>query len=51
MCWAQAAPVWSSRANEHIEVIARNLTFEVSSNQVAVQLQFMNAVNVQTVCR
>jgi hypothetical protein len=35
-----------SRANEHIEVIARNLTFEVLSNQVAVELSVVNANNV-----
>jgi hypothetical protein len=37
---------WSSKVNGHLEVLARNLTFEVSSNQVAAQLLVLTANNV-----
>jgi hypothetical protein len=37
---------WSSRASGHLEVLARNLTFSVSSNQAAGQLPVAIASNV-----
>jgi hypothetical protein len=37
---------WSSSASGDIEVLSRNLTFKVSSNQVAVQLSAVTVSNV-----
>jgi hypothetical protein len=37
---------WSSRASGHPEVVTRNLTFCVSSNQIAAKLLVVAASNV-----
>jgi hypothetical protein len=37
---------WSSRVSANLEMIARNLTFEVSSNQITVKLLVVAASNV-----
>jgi hypothetical protein len=47
--WLSPSRMWPLKASEQIEVTARGQTFEVSSNQFAVQLLVMNADNMPIV--